>query len=67
MGQEPAFRNGTQAEVQPTRDEMEELKRENERLKSELAEADRLNRKLTARLLVEGTTDKGAATAAGQE
>lgn len=72
IGQEPAFLDGTQAEVQPTRDEVERLKRENERLKNELAEADRLNRQLTTRLLLEGdsneeSADAAAARAAGQE
>lgn len=65
IGQEPAFHDGTQAENQPTRDEMEELKRENERLKSELAEADRLNRKLTARMLIDGVGDKDNCTVLG--
>lgn len=72
MGYEPAFFDGTQAQVVPTKDEVEELKRENERLKNELAEADRLNRQLTTRLLLDGNSNEesvGAtvARAAGQE
>lgn len=39
-----------------------ELEAEVERLKSELAEADRVNRQLSARLLIDGVGDKNAAT-----
>lgn len=71
MGQEPAFKNGGTAEDLPTRNEMQALKDENERLKAELAEADRINRKLTARMLIDGVGDKDAshntAKAAGQD
>lgn len=53
MGQEPAFKDGTAStEPELTPEEALKLREENERLKSELAEADRLNRKLAARLLV---------------
>lgn len=71
IGREPAFKDGTAVENQPTREEVEALKAENERLNAELNEERALNRKLTARLLVESTTDKAAVTAtaraAGQE
>lgn len=51
--------------------ELENLREENHRLKAELAEADRVNRKLTARMLIDGVGDKDAsnntAKAAGQK
>lgn len=69
MGKEPVLKVTITGNV--PEDLMTKLQAENERLKTELAEADRVNRKLTARLLVEGTTDKAAVTAtaktAGQE
>lgn len=43
-----------------------ELEREKEMLTAELREADRLNRQLTTRLLVDGVGDKGAATNIGK-
>lgn len=42
------------------------LEQEKEALAAELREADRLNRQLTTRLLVDGTGDKGAATGIGK-
>lgn len=69
MGKEPVLKITITGNV--PEDLVAELQAENERLKTELAEADRVNRKLTARLLVEGTTDKTAVTvtakAAGEE
>lgn len=50
MGQEPAFKNGMQAEASPTKEEVEALRKEIERLKNELADAERLNRQLTTKL-----------------
>lgn len=72
MGQEPAFKDSTEAVESFSKDEFEALQQEVAKLKQELAEADRLNRKLTARLFVEtssdqdGQTDSGKASA-GQE
>lgn len=66
MGQEPAFKDGTEAEPSPGKERLAELEAENARLKEELAEADRLNRKLTARLLVDGVGDKDARTSTGK-
>lgn len=42
-------------------DELRDLRQKNAELEAELREADRVNRKLTARLLVEGATDKAVA------
>lgn len=71
MGQEPAFKDGTEVGKVFTAEEVGALQEEIERLKSELAEADRINRKLTAKFLVDGVTDEkdsGAIVkAAGQE
>lgn len=50
----------------PESKEMLALKEENERLKAELAEADRLNRQLTTRLLIDGAGDKDAAPGIGK-
>ena len=66
IGQEPAFKDGSQAEDTPTRDEVLALKEENERLKAELAEADRLNRQLITRLLIDGVGDKDGAPGIGK-
>ena len=70
MGQEPIFKEDA-VDPAPTRAETEELKAEISRLKEELAEADRINRKLVARLLTEGTQTSGdfrrSAKAAEQE
>lgn len=66
MGQEPAFKDGTEAEPGPRKERLAELEAENARLKEELAEADRLNRKLTARLLIDGVGDKDARTGIGK-
>lgn len=66
MGQEPAFRDGTEAAPGPDKERLAELEAENARLKEELAEADRLNRKLTTRLLVDGVGDKDAQTSTGK-
>lgn len=70
MGQEPVLKVPISGHM--PEDIMAQLQAENERLKSELAEADRLNRKLTARLLVEGDFNEKsvaatAARATGQE
>lgn len=46
-------------------DRLAELERRNAELEAELREADRVNRKLTSRLLIEGVTDKDAATDTG--
>ena len=43
-----------------------ELEAEVERLKTELAEADRVNRQLTTRLLIDGVGDKDAAPGIGK-
>lgn len=66
MGQEPAFKDGTEAEPGPGKERLAELEAENARLKEELAEADRLNRRLAARLLVDGVGDKDARTGTGK-
>lgn len=70
MGQEPVLKVTVRGNI--PEDMMAQLQAENERLKNELAEADRLNRKLTAKLLVEGDSNEKfvaatAARAAGQE
>lgn len=44
---------------------LQELERKTAALEEELREADRVNRKLTTRLLIEDATDKGAATDTG--
>ena len=62
MGQEPVFMDGEATGPKLTREHVAELEAEVARLKDELAEADRLNRKLAARLLVEGSGDKGEQT-----
>ncbi len=58
MGQEPAFKDGKQAEALPTKEEVLALKEEKDRriaeLEAELKEERRLNRRLTERLLDEG-------------
>lgn len=66
IGQEPAFRDGEAAEPTLTREHVATLEAENARLKQELAEADRLNRQLTARLLVEGSGDKAGQASIGK-
>lgn len=66
IGQEPAFRDGETAEPTLTREHVATLEAENARLKQELAEADRLNRQLTARLLVEGSGDKAGQASIGK-
>lgn len=66
IGQEPAFRDGKAAEPTLTREHVAMLEEENARLKQELAEADRLNRQLTARLLVEGSGDKAGQASIGK-
>lgn len=53
-GKEPVFKDGSRAETAASKEEVQELKKENERLKKELAEADRLNRQLTTKLFMEG-------------
>lgn len=51
MGQEPAFKDGTEAEPGPSKERLAELEAENARLRQELDEERALSRKLTARLL----------------
>lgn len=71
FGQQPMFKDSNFASPELALENLSALEKENERLKQELAEADRLNRKLTARLLVDGVTDEKSASdtarAAGQE
>lgn len=66
MGQEPAFKDGTEAEPGPGKERLAELEAENARLRQELDEERALNRKLTARLLVDGVGDKDARTSTGK-
>ena len=66
MGQEPAFHDGTQAEPAPTLAEVEALKTRVSELEAELREADRLNRQLTAKMLIDGVGDKDVATSIGK-
>lgn len=66
FGQEPAFTDGKQAEDLPTKEEVQALKEEIERLKTELLEANRQYRQLSARLLIDGVGDKNAATGIGK-
>lgn len=51
IGREPAFKDGTVAEKTPTKEELDALKAENERLNAELNEERALNRKLTNKFL----------------
>ena len=66
MGEEPAFRDGACAEPGPTKESIAALEAENARLRRDLDEERALNRKLTARLLVEGSGDKGEQTNIGK-
>lgn len=66
MGEEPAFRDGACAEPGPTKESIAALEAENARLRRELDEERALNRKLTARLLVDGVGDKDARTSTGK-
>ena len=69
FGQQPIFINEVKNNLSDS--DIKKLQAENERLKKELAEADRVNRKLTARFLVEGDFNEESAPntekAAGQE
>lgn len=71
MGKEPVFTDDMQSQSTLTQNEVEALRAENELLKAELAEADRVNRKLTARLFVGGDSNEdyaaNTARTAGQE
>lgn len=71
QGINPILRSEVGEASKEVLDELEAMKAENERLKKELAEADRLNRKLTTKVLVEGDSNEKsvatAAKAAGQE
>lgn len=66
MGQEPAFHDGTQAEPAPSVAEVEALKARVSELEAELRQADRLNRQLTTKILIDGVGDQVAATNTGK-
>lgn len=51
---------------EPDSAEMEHLRLENKKLRADLAEADRLNRKLATRMFIDGVGDKGAVTNIGK-
>lgn len=64
FGYEPIFIKDKNYKLNLSQDEIEALQQENERLKQELAEADRINRKLTARIFVDGVNNEKSADAA---
>lgn len=64
MGQEPAFKDGTEAEPAPPSSQITELQLRIEELEQELRESNRLNRQLTTRLLLDGGGDKEGQTLA---
>jgi len=66
MGQEPAFYDGTQAEPSPTIADVEILKARLAKVEAELDEERALNRKLTAKMLIDGVGDKDVATSIGK-